>query len=118
MPTAGKRTDRHGLKLNPNQGFILGKIRDIIWTEEVYDMPNIKPVSDLKNYNEVLKDIAVGAPVYLTKNGRGRYVLTDIREYEKQQAALQLLAELAEGERSVQEEGWLSAEEVRTRHGL
>ncbi|MEG2626286.1 MAG: type II toxin-antitoxin system prevent-host-death family antitoxin, partial [Christensenella sp.] len=75
-------------------------------------------VSDLKNYNEVLKDIAVGSPVYLTKNGRGRYVLTDIAEYEKQQATLKLLAELAKGEQSVQEKGWLTAQEVRERHGL
>lgn len=36
-------------------------------------MPNIKPVSDLRNYTEVLRDIAVGEPVFLTKNGRGRY---------------------------------------------
>ena len=34
-------------------------------------MPNIKPVSDLRNYTEVLKDIAAGTPVFLTKNGRG-----------------------------------------------
>ena len=35
-------------------------------------MPNIKPVSDLRSYNEVLRDVAVGEPVFLTKNGRGR----------------------------------------------
>ena len=45
-------------------------------------MPNIKPVSDLRNYNEVLNDIAVGEPVFLTKNGRGRYAILDIKEYE------------------------------------
>ena len=28
-------------------------------------MPNIKPVSDLRNYTEVLRDIAVGEPVFL-----------------------------------------------------
>lgn len=38
-------------------------------------MPNIKPVSDLRNYNEVLRDIAVGKLDFLTKNGRGRYVV-------------------------------------------
>jgi antitoxin (DNA-binding transcriptional repressor) of toxin-antitoxin stability system len=43
-------------------------------------MPNIKPVSDLRNYNEVLKDIAVGEPVFLTKNGRGRFAILDIKE--------------------------------------
>ena len=35
-------------------------------------MPNILPVSDLRNYNEVLKNCQVGEPVFLTKNGRGR----------------------------------------------
>ena len=26
-------------------------------------MPNIKPISDLRNYSDVLHDVAVGAPV-------------------------------------------------------
>ena len=30
-------------------------------------MPNIKPVSDLRNYGDVLRDVAVGQPVFLTK---------------------------------------------------
>ena len=29
----------------------------------------IKPVSDLRNYNEVLQDVADESPVFLTKNG-------------------------------------------------
>ena len=36
-------------------------------------MPNIKPISDLRNYNEVLRDVTIGSPVFLTKNGRGKY---------------------------------------------
>jgi hypothetical protein len=35
-------------------------------------MPNIKPVSDLRNYTDILKDIKTGGTVFLTKNGRGR----------------------------------------------
>ncbi len=35
-------------------------------------MANILPASDLRNYNEVLKNCRKGEPVYLTKNGRGR----------------------------------------------
>ncbi|MEE0872740.1 MAG: type II toxin-antitoxin system prevent-host-death family antitoxin [Ruminococcus sp.] len=62
-------------------------------------MPNIKPVSDLRNYNEVLNDIAVGEPVFLTKNGRGRYAILDIREYEKLHAELKLVSELLGVER-------------------
>ena len=37
-------------------------------------MASILPVSDLRNYNEVLKKCHKGEPVYLTKNGRGRFV--------------------------------------------
>ena len=75
-------------------------------------MPNIKPVSDLRNYNEVLRDIAVGEPVFLTKNGRGRYAIMDIDEYEKTQAKIRLMGELAKGEKSGREKGLLSLEEV------
>ena len=75
-------------------------------------MPNIKPISDLRNYNEVLRDVAEGAPVFLTKNGRGRYAILDLREYEKTQATLRLMNELAKGRRSGETEGWLTIEDV------
>ena len=54
-------------------------------------MPNIKPISDLRNYTEVLKETSEGAPVFLTKNGRG---------------------ESGKGEKTVREEDWVSTEEV------
>lgn len=66
-------------------------------------MPNIKPVSDLRNYNEVLKDISVGEPVFLTKNGRGKYAILDMEEYEHTQAIIKLMQELAKGEKSAKE---------------
>jgi prevent-host-death family protein len=75
-------------------------------------MANIKPVSDLRNYNAVLRDVAAGAPVFLTKNGRGRYALVDLAEYEKTKATLMLMTQLAEGEKAGREQGWLSIEEV------
>ena len=75
-------------------------------------MPNIKPVSDLRNYSEVLKDVTVDSPVFLTKNGRGKYVIVDMQEYEKTHAALKLMNELAKGRRSGEEDGWLPASEV------
>jgi antitoxin Phd len=75
-------------------------------------MPNIKPVSDLRNYTEVLRDIAVGEPVFLTKNGRGRYVIVDMEDYENQRAALKLLSALANAEKTAEEKGWLSEEEA------
>lgn len=76
-------------------------------------MPNIKPISDLRNYTEVLHDVAVGAPVFLTKNGRGKYVIVDMQDYEETQATLRLMSELEKGRRSGEREGWLSADDVR-----
>ena len=76
-------------------------------------MPNIKPISDLRNYSEVLHDVAVGSPVFLTKNGRGKYAILDIQDYEKTQATLKLMGELAVGRKSGQTEGWLTPENVR-----
>ena len=81
-------------------------------------MPNIKPFSDLRNYNDVLRDVAVGEPVFLTKNGRGRYVILDMADYEKTQATLRLMGELAEGRRSGETDGWLTLEAVEEHLGL
>lgn len=78
-------------------------------------MPNIKPVSELRNYGEVLRDVAVGHPVFLTKNGHGRYAVIDIeeyREYERMKAMDWLLSELDKGRLSGERDGWLPAEEV------
>lgn len=76
-------------------------------------MPNIKPISDLRNYSEVLRDVTIGAPVFLTKNGRGRYAIVDIQDYEKAMATLELMSELAKGKKSGEEKGWLSNSDVR-----
>ena len=81
-------------------------------------MPNIKPVSDLRNYTEVLKGISVGEPVFLTKNGRGRYAIVDIEEYEKTKAVIRLMGELAKGEKSAQEKGWTDIAEVEKLLGV
>ena len=76
-------------------------------------MPNIKPISDLRNYSEVLRDVAVGAPVFLTKNGRGRYAIVDMQDYEKTQATLKLMNELTKGRCSGELEGWLTPDDLR-----
>ena len=81
-------------------------------------MPNIKPISDLRNYTEVLKDVAVDAPVFLTRNGRGRYAILDIADYEKFQAGIRLMNELEKGRRSGEEKGWLTLEEVERGLGI
>lgn len=87
-------------------------------------MPNIKPISDLRNYTAVLDTVAVGSPVYLTKNGRGCFTIMDMEEQEEQQekaqkydkmaAQLKLMCELNAGRRSGEEEGWISAGDARS----
>ena len=81
-------------------------------------MPNIKPVSDLRNYTDVLRDITIGEPVFLTKNGRGRYAIIDMVEYEKTQAKLKLLSELAKGAKSGEEKGWFTIEQLEAALGI
>lgn len=76
-------------------------------------MPNIKPISDLRNYSEVLSNVTAGEPLFLTKNGRGRFAVLDITDYEKMQATMKLMSKLSEGERSAKEEGWKTLDDLR-----
>ena len=74
-------------------------------------MASILPVSDLRNYNEVLKNCHKGEPVYLTKNGRGRFVVMDFEDYERDRAEKKLLMKLQEAEEAG--EGWLDLDELK-----
>ena len=76
-------------------------------------MPTIKPISDLRNYSSVLRDVSETNPVYLTRNGRGCYALVDISSFERFNASLALLSDLAEGEESAQKGGWVSLADTR-----
>lgn len=77
-------------------------------------MSNILPVSDLRNYNEVLKNCQIGEPVFLTKNGRGRFVVMDIEDYEREKAEKKLLMKLQEAEEAVKDgNGWLTLDELK-----
>ena len=75
-------------------------------------MPTKRPISDLHNYDEVLQDVKNGEPVFFTQNGKPRYVILDIEEYEKINATLRLMSELEKGERSARENGWIDFAEL------
>lgn len=78
-------------------------------------MPTIAPISDLRNYGQVLENVKPNSPVYLTKNGRGEFSvhrIEDDEEFEKAKAMIKLLTELNKGFRSGDEQGWLSDEDV------
>ena len=71
-------------------------------------MPTITPISDLRNYGNVLEKVEVGSPVYLTRNGRGAYSIRDMADeenFQKAEAMIQLMCELNAGLRSAEEEG-------------
>lgn len=57
-------------------------------------MMNIKPISELRNYNKILGDVKPSQPLFLTKNGHGKYAVIDIDEYERFKLGLDLLNEL------------------------
>ncbi len=65
-------------------------------------MPNIKPVSDLRNYSNVLHDVTA----------------LDMQDFEKMQATLRLMNELAKGRKSGEEKGWLTLENVEKQLGI
>ena len=81
-------------------------------------MPNILPVSDLRNYKSVLGKVAYGNPVYLTKNGRGDYAIVDMKELDELRALKNLFSELEKGEVSARRDGWISLEDAEKRLGL
>ena len=78
-------------------------------------MPIIKPISDLRNYPDVLKNVGQGEPVYLTKNGTGRYVIMDIVDFGHFESAMRLSHELHRGKRAGETQGWLSHDDMMAR---
>ena len=84
-------------------------------------MPNIKPISDLRNYTEVLKEVDVSSRVYLTRNGHGEYgILTmkEIDELDRLKSAYMLMDNLRKAEERAQREGWIDAEDMEREQGV
>ncbi len=81
-------------------------------------MTNIKPVSDLKNYTDVLSEVKEDSPVYLTRNGRGEFAILKLDDYDKLKASIKLLAHLNIGEKSARDKSWVTKDEVAVKLGL
>lgn len=62
-------------------------------------MLNIKPVSELRNYNKILSEVTTDNPVVLTKNGYGKYAVVDLEEYEQLKTGDELLQSLKQAEK-------------------
>lgn len=84
-------------------------------------MPNIKPISDLRNYTEVLKQVDVSSRMYLTRNGHGEYgilTMAEIDELDRCRAAYTLFSQLKKAEERADKEGWISADELEKELGV
>ncbi len=77
-------------------------------------MSAIHPVSDLQSYDEVLSNVREDSPAFLTKNGHVRYVILDMRDYDRLSFAA-LPYELEAGRLSGEREGWIRSDEVKAR---
>ena len=81
-------------------------------------MPTIKPISELRNYNRVLREVTVDSPVFLTKDGHGRFAIVDIRAYDKLRTELDLISALVDGEATARKEGWVSLDAAKQQLGV
>ncbi len=79
-------------------------------------MPSIKPISDLRNYTEVLKEVDSVSRVYLTRNGHGAYAIMSIEEadeLDRIKAANMIAADLRRANVRADKEGWVSDDEIQ-----
>lgn len=84
-------------------------------------MPNIQPISELKNYTSIINQVSYGNRIYLTKNGHGQCAIIDMKELDeldKQKALLTLMTKLNEAKESVEREGTISADDLETELGV
>ncbi len=84
-------------------------------------MPNIKPISDLRNYTDVLKEVDATSRVYLTRNGHGEYgilTMAEIDELDRYKAAYTLFSKLQKAEERAAKEGWTDADDLEKELGV
>jgi hypothetical protein len=83
-------------------------------------MPIIDKVSSLRNYQAVLDKIQPGNPVFLTKNGTGRYAIVDITEYDflYKTAFDKFFEQMDSARAQANRDGWVSEDALRKHYGI
>lgn len=66
-------------------------------------MPNIRPISDLRNNANEISEFChrEREPVFITKNSTGDLMVMSIETYEQQQALIELYSKLSEAEAEI-----------------
>jgi hypothetical protein len=67
---------------------------------------------------QLWRDKPADTPVFLTKNGHGRYAIVDINGYERLRSELDLMSALAEGEASGRKSGWVDMDSAMKKLGV
>jgi prevent-host-death family protein len=82
--------------------------------EEVHSMPQIRPITDLRNTNEISDAChAAKEPIFITKNGYGDLVVMSIETYEQIAETQRIDDAIAESEEEYKTNGiLLDAEET------
>lgn len=78
-------------------------------------MPNIEPISDLRNYTEILKQVDESGRAYPTLNGQGEYenlTTVEIDKLDRYWTAYTFITKLKKAEERANKEGWISADDV------
>lgn len=75
---------------------------------------NIKPVSELRNYTKLLDEVKPNEPVFLTKNGYGKYAVISIEEYERFKLGIEYMEKM----KAAEETGYVDNEEIMNKYGL
>ena len=84
-------------------------------------MPNIMPISELRNYTKVVNNVKYGNRVYLTKHGYDQVTMInskELDEIEKELALYRFKLEMEKGERSILESGTISSEDLKKELGI
>ena len=71
-------------------------------SEEMIYMPQIRPITDLRNTSEI-SDLCntLGEPVFITRNGYGDMVIMSNATYEKEVAMSDIYKKLLLGQRQI-----------------
>jgi prevent-host-death family protein len=106
----------HRLAVNKHVNMLQRLRRNgILSLKEDTNMPNIRPISDLRNYTSVLKEVKYGERVYLTRNGVGECAIIDMKELDeldKMIALRGLMKDLDRAKARADREGWIDADEA------
>jgi PHD/YefM family antitoxin component YafN of YafNO toxin-antitoxin module len=73
-------------------------------SKEVYVMPQIIPIKDLKNTSEISEMChKAEEPIYITKNGYGDMVIMSVENYEQTMRQLSMYRDIEISEQQIRE---------------